>query len=217
MTLLIFDFDGVVADTEVIAGTTLAEALTEIGLPTGFDDVIEHYLGRHWQDNVAIIEARLGGPLPAGWTDRRRNLVREQVAIGLSEVPGLSAFLDAHEHLPRCIASSSRREWIALCLDRLCLSARFDRRFSGAEDVANGKPAPDLFLHAAAACGMQPADCIVIEDSVAGVTAGLAAGMRVIGLTAGSHSNARHAASLTQAGAQAVAASYIEVAALLSS
>ena len=213
--LIIFDFDGVVADSEIIASTALAEALTEIGLTTTLEDVMEHYMGRHWVDNVAVIEAKLGGPLPEGWAEGRRARVREQVAVRLTEVRGLSAFLDAHEDWPRCIASSSTHEWIGLCLDRLGLAARFEHRFSGAEDVAEGKPAPDLFLHAARTCGVAPADCIVIEDSVAGIRGGVAAGMYVIGLTAGSHTRPGHREALLAAGADAVVASYAEVAALL--
>lgn len=210
--LLIFDFDGVVADTEIIANRVLAATLTEIGLPTSLDESMKRYMGRHWPDCAALIEAQLGGPLPDGWVDDRRARVRAELAVSLVEVPGLSGFIDAHDGWSRCIASSSTREWIGLCLDRLGLAARFEHRFSGAEDVANGKPAPDLFLHAAATCGFAPENCVVIEDSRAGVEAGVAAGMPVIGLTAGSHTRAGHAAMLDAAGATFIAESYGAVA-----
>ena len=213
--LLIFDFDGVVADTEVIANRALAEALTEIGLPTTLDESMAAYMGRHWGDCAALIEARLGRALPPGWTDARRARIAEMLAVELTEVPGLTPFLDAHADWPRCIASSSSRAWIGDCLDRLGLAARFERRFSGAEDVARGKPFPDLFLHAARVCGAAPADCVVIEDSRHGVAAGVAAGMRVIGLTAGSHARPGDGARLRAAGADAVATTWGEVAGLL--
>lgn len=214
--MLIFDFDGVVADSEVIANHALAHALTAIGLPTTLDESLEWYMGRRWDDAAAEIEARLGGPLPGDFVAARRAQIRAEVELRLEPVPGIAAFLDAHEHLPRCLASSSTHEWLDLCLARIGLADRFAHRFSGASDVARGKPFPDLFLHAAATLDHAPADCIVIEDSVAGVTAGVAAGMRVIALVAGSHVRPGHADKLTAAGAVAVAASYGDVASLLS-
>ncbi|WP_419816280.1 HAD family hydrolase [Glacieibacterium sp.] len=213
--LLIFDFDGVVADTEILANHDLAEALTTLGLPTSLDEAMDRYMGRHWADNEAQIVAQLGGPLPSGWVDDRRRRIRDRLTLELQEVPGLTAFLAAHGDWQRCIASSSRREWIGLCLDKLGLGAEFERRFSGAEDVINGKPAPDLFLFAAAECGFAPGDCVVIEDSRAGVLAGVSAGMTVIGLTAGSHSRAGHGEMLRNNGAAFVADGYDEVAGFL--
>ena len=214
MTLLIFDFDGVVADSELIANAELARALTDIGLPTTLEQSLARYMGRRWIDCEADIEAALGYPLPPAFNDARRAGVRARLAAELTEVAGLSAFLAAHDH-PRCIASSSSHEWLALALDIIGLADLFPHRFSGASDVVHGKPAPDLFLHAARIMGFAPADCVVIEDSVAGVTGGVAAGMRVIGLVAGTHIRDGHAETLVAAGAHAIAASYDEVAALL--
>lgn len=215
MTLLIFDFDGVVADSELIANRALAEALTEAGQPTTIDESLARYMGRRWADCEADIAAALGGPIPADFHPRRRARVRAEVEASLTEVRGLTAFLDAHDHWPRCIASSSTHEWIDLALARIGLTDRFMHRFSGASDVVYGKPAPDLFLHAARVMGFAPTDCVVIEDSVAGVTGGVAAGMRVIGLVAGTHIRDGHAETLVAAGAHAIAASYDEVGALL--
>ena len=213
--LLIFDFDGVVADTEILANHDLAEALTALGVPTSLDEAMDRYMGRHWPDNEAQIVELLGGPLPEGWVDARRQRIRDRLTLELQEVPGLTGFLGAHVDWPRCIASSSRREWIGLCLDKLGLGAEFEQRFSGSEDVRNGKPAPDLFLFAAAACGFAREDCVVIEDSRAGVVAGVAAGMTVIGLTAGSHSRPGHGEMLRSNGAAFVAGSYDDVAEIL--
>lgn len=213
--LLIFDFDGVVADSELIANIVLAEALTGIGLPTTLDESLARYMGRRWIDCEADIVAALAMPLPLDFNDRRRARVRATLADDLAEVAGLSAFLAAHADWPRCIASSSSHEWLTLSLGIIGLVAHFPHRFSGASDVVHGKPAPDLFLHAAATLNFAPADCIVIEDSVAGVTGGVAAGMRVIGLVAGTHIRDGHADTLRTAGAHAIAASYDEVAVLL--
>lgn len=215
MTLLILDFDGVVVDSEVIANHALAHALNAIGLPTTLDESLEWYMGRRWDDCAVLIEERLGGPLPAGFVERRRAEIRNRVALRLEAVPGVAAFLDAHPGWRRCIASSSSHEWIELCLQRVGLAERFAHRFSGATDVANGKPAPDLFLHAAATMGSAPAECVVIEDSVSGVRAGVAAGMLTVGLTAGSHAGPAHAAKLRAAGAEVVAQSWHEVGAIL--
>lgn len=215
MTLLIFDFDGVVADSELIANSELARALTDIGLPTSTDESLARYMGRRWADCAADIEAALGRPLPPEFNDARRSEVRARLADELVEIDGLSGFLAAHADWPRCVASSSSHEWLELALDIIGLADAFPHRFSGASDVAHGKPAPDLFLHAARSMGHAPADCVVIEDSVAGVTGGVAAGMRVIGLAVGSHIRDGHAEKLRAAGADAVAASYDEVAALL--
>ena len=213
--LLIFDFDGVVADSELIANTALANALTGIGLPTTLDESLARYMGRRWIDCEADIVAVLDRPLPPDFNDKRRADVRAVLSEGLTEVWGLSAFLAAHVGWPRCIASSSSHDWLTLSLGIIGIGDLFPHRFSGASDVVHGKPAPDLFLHAARVMGFAPADCVVIEDSVAGVTGGVAAGMRVIGLVAGTHIRDGHAETLVAAGAHEVAASYDEVAALL--
>jgi HAD superfamily hydrolase (TIGR01509 family) len=212
--LIIFDFDGVVADSEVLANQVLAEGLTAIGLPTTLEDSMRLYMGRRWGDCVEVIEAQFGGPLPEGFIEQRRERAHERLMQEIAPVAGVQGFLQRFAHVPRCIASSSQLGYIGQCLDLMGLTPWFEHRFSG-HDVERGKPHPDLFLKAAATLGAAPGDCVVIEDSPMGVMAGRSAGMLTIGLCAGTHVTDGHGERLTAAGADHVAASYEAVARLL--
>jgi HAD superfamily hydrolase (TIGR01509 family) len=208
--LIIFDYDGVVADSELLSNRALAEVLTGIGLPTTTDDAIATYMGKRWLECLPLIEARLERPcadtVHADWT----RLCHERANSTLTTVAGLAEFVEALEH-PRCVASNATPEWIALGLARFGLTGRMGPVFSAAVHVTRGKPHPDLFLHAAAAMEAEPARTLVIEDSTAGVLAGVAAGMRVIGLCAGGHIRDGHAEALEAAGAHDIALSWNEV------
>jgi len=212
--LIVFDFDGVVADSELAANRLLAEGLSRIGLPTTTEQAIRLYMGRRWADCQPEMEARHGRPLPDGFVAAHIAEVHARLVADVQAVPGVRGFLQRFAHVPRCIASSSKLDYIGHCLDRLALTDWFEHRFSG-HDVARGKPHPDLFLKAAATLGAEPHQCVVIEDSPMGVLAGKAAGMRTIGLCAGGHILDDHAARLVVAGADHVAADYDEVARLL--
>lgn len=208
--LLIFDFDGVVADTEIVSNTVLAEALTEIGLPTTLEDALCTYLGHHWKDCAARIEAAMGAPLPADFNQRREARIFERLRAELAPVEGVEEFLEASAAHPRAIASSSSREWLAFCLERLGLADHFGANVFSVSQVARGKPHPDIFLHAAKTLGFAPSEAIVLEDSPTGVRAGVAAGMRTIGICAGRHVREGHASLLREAGAHAVCATFAE-------
>jgi HAD superfamily hydrolase (TIGR01509 family) len=177
---VIFDCDGVLVDSEPISNRLLAQALTRIGLPTTTEDSIDAYMGRSWDTNVAEIEARLGRPVP----DDLRARVNEDMFAAfrreLAPVPGIDAALQRIE-LPRCVASSSDPAHLRFVLEHTGLLEHVGNHLFSAAEVQHGKPAPDLFLHAAAQMGWAPADCAVVEDSPAGVQAGLAAGMTVFG------------------------------------
>lgn len=178
--LVIFDCDGVLVDSEPISNRILAERLTAIGLPTTTEESIRDYMGRSWKTDQEIIEGRLGRPLPDGWVDAYHAEVIAAFATELEPVAGIVAALDAID-LPRCVASSSAHPRIRAALDATGLLVRFDGRIFSATDVEHGKPAPDLFLHAASRMGVSPARCVVIEDSPLGVQGACAAGMTVIG------------------------------------
>ena len=212
--LIIFDYDGVVADSELLNNMALAEVLTGIGLPTTTDEAIAAYMGKRWLDCRPLIEARMQGPCPdtvhADWT----RLCHERAHIELTTVPGLTDFVEGLAQ-PRCIASSSPPEWIEAGLTRFGLTGRLGPVFSAAVHVTRGKPHPDLFLHAAEAMDADPGRTLVIEDSATGVLAGVAAGMRVVGLCAGGHIRDGHARRLEAAGAHHVAHSWDEVAKLI--
>lgn len=210
--LVIFDYDGVVADSELLNNRVLAELLTETGAATTVDQAIDTYMGRRWLDCLPLIEDRLGGPCPdhfhAEWTRR----CAERAAAGLEPVAGVQAFARSLDHR-RCIASSSPPSWIELGLARFGLGDTFGGHiYSAAIHVTRGKPHPDLFLHAADALGAAPGRTLVIEDTTTGVRAGVAAGMTVIGLLAGGHVRPGHGDNLRAAGAHVVLDSYDHVA-----
>jgi beta-phosphoglucomutase-like phosphatase (HAD superfamily) len=214
MRLIIFDFDGVVADSEHLAMLVLAEGLSGLGLPTTADEAVQLYMGLGLADCVRAMEAQLGSPLPDGFMAARLEQVRSRVVAEVEPVQGLTTFLTEFAHVPRCIASSSRLDYIGLCLNRMLLADWFEHRFSG-HDVERGKPHPDLFLKAAATLAVSPSDCVVIEDSPTGVMAGKAAGMFTFGLYAGRHIGRGQADRLTEAGADMIAESFDQIAEVL--
>ena len=170
-------------DSEPISNRILAEHLTAIGLPTTTQESIRDYMGRSWATCAALIEQRLGRPLPEGFADGYHGELFAALRRELQPVPGVVAALDAIS-APTCVASSGAHEKIRTSLGTTGLLARFEGRIFSATEVEHGKPAPDLFLHAAAAMGHEPADCVVVEDAPAGVAAGRSAGMTVLGYSA---------------------------------
>ena len=177
--LAIFDCDGVLVDSEPISNRLLAEHLTEIGLPMSAEESMELFMGRPWAANQLVIEERLGRPLPDGFRTERTERMRAAAERELRAVDGIAEVLAAHDG-PRCVASSAGHRWMEFALGLTGLLEHFPRRFS-AEDVSRGKPFPDLFLFAARSMGFRPQECVVIEDSPAGVEAARAAGMRCVG------------------------------------
>lgn len=214
--LVIFDNDGVLVDSERLANQILADLLTGYGVPTTRDQAIRRYMGTTMAGVRRVVEDSSGRPLPADFEQRYHEGLFAGFRSGLLEaVPGVVAVLDDLERqgVPYCVASSGTHERIRLALGVVGLLDRFGRRIFSAEDVVHGKPAPDLFLHAAARSGgIEPERCIVIEDSPAGVTAARAAGMRVVGFAA-----MTPAARLRSAGADVVVAKMDEVPAVLGS
>jgi HAD superfamily hydrolase (TIGR01509 family) len=180
--LVIFDNDGVLVDSERLANTILAELLTEAGLPYTFDEAVRDFMGGSMTSMREKAEAQLGRPLPADLEDRYHQRLFDGFA-NLQAVEGVEGVLDDLEAAgtPYCLASSGTHQRIRTALTAVGFLDRFAGRIFSAEDVAHGKPAPDLFLHAAATLGVQPADCVVVEDSPLGVAAANAAGMTVFG------------------------------------
>lgn len=203
MTLLIFDCDGVLVDSEVIAHQTLLDVLAPLGYTMTLQESFKVFAGRSLKDTLKIIEQQLGHALPDGILDQGRDLLFERFRADLKPVAGVA---DAIEALPyrHCIASSSACDRLTLALDVTGLAPLFGANVFSATQVAHGKPAPDLFLFAARMMTAEPAQCIVIEDSTLGVEAGLAAGMRVIGFAGASHATDELAQRLMSAGAHQV-------------
>lgn len=210
-TLLVFDFDGVVADSEILANTVLAELVTELGTPMTLEASLATFMGKRAEDVIAAIAATTGGPAgdAVGRELTRRTLARFRSE--LREIRGVRDYLAAFAGLKRCIASSSSPDRLAACLDILGLAEAFGEHVYSASQVPRGKPHPDLFLHAASRLGVAPAEAIVIEDSEGGIRAASAAGMTPIGLLAASHIGSGHEARLRDAGAQYIARDYREL------
>jgi HAD superfamily hydrolase (TIGR01509 family) len=181
--LVIFDCDGVLVDSERITNAVFAQLLAEIGLELTMEEMFEHFVGRTDAECMREVARRLGRPPPAGFAGALRQRAAEALRRDVRPVPGVEAALDAIS-LPVCVASSGAREKMELTLGVTGLLPRFRGRLFSATEVDRGKPAPDVFLHAARSLGVVPGRTAVVEDSPVGVTAGVAAGMRVFGFAA---------------------------------
>ncbi|WBU61595.1 HAD family hydrolase [Paracoccus albus] len=202
--MIIFDCDGVLVDSEIISNAIDAELMTEAGWPVTASDLIRNYIGRPKAEIWADIAGQRGEEWPVGLLDRADRLLLERMETELRPVEGIA---DALRRLPqrKAVASSSALPKLRRSLKICGLLDFFEPAVFSASQVARGKPAPDVFLFAAKQCGVDPDDCVVLEDSVAGVTAALAAGMRVFGFAGGLHSYPGHRENLLNAGAERVA------------
>jgi len=214
---IVFDFDGVIVDSETAANRALADMLCGIGLPTTVEESLALYCGHRWSDCLALIERNLGRPLPDDFRDRYSALARPILDREMTAVTGIAAFLDDHCHLPLAIASSSTVDWLHHCLSRFALDHYFGGHVYSATGLERGKPHPDIYLHAAAQLNVDPRRMVVIEDSVIGASAGVAAGAMVIGFAGASHVRAGHAERLRAAGVHHVAADFAQAAQIIAS
>ena len=213
--LVILDFDGVVADSELLSNTLWAEFLTAEGLATTPEQSMARYMGRRHEDNMKRIADDFGRPLPSSFRDRMRTFTGDRMRNDVQAVPSVAAFLAANSAQRFCVASSSSLEWLDHGTEKFGLRPHLGRNLFSGSQVANGKPAPDIFLLAASRMGVEPHHCAVIEDSPAGVQGAVAAGMTAIGFLGGAHIRDGHSAILEAAGAHALARSFGEVAGLL--
>lgn len=198
--LVIFDCDGVLVDSEVISCRVHAETLTRHGYPITTEQVAERFLGRSGREARREIEAELGRAFDDDLEAQLVADVLRSFAADLAPIPFIGEALDAIAQRV-CVASSGTLERIGFALTRTGLHARFAPYLFSAEQVQNGKPAPDLFLYAAERMGVAPERCVVVEDSVPGITGARAAGMRVLGFVGGSHCVPGMAGKLRAAGA----------------
>lgn len=214
---VLFDFDGVLIESEAAGNRQIAAFLSAAGHPTTAADSMANFMGLSGAAFTGAIERWIGGPLPAGFAEARRAEDRRVLAEGVGEVAGAVEFVRSlPAGLPRAIVSSSATPWIAAHLRHIGLTDAFGAHlYSGREHVANGKPAPDLYLHAAAALGVAIEACAIIEDSPVGVTGAARTNAFVIGLCAGSHCAAGHDDRLRRLGADAVASDFDTVARLM--
>lgn len=211
---IIFDCDGTLTDSEYLNNKANADMLAKLGFPQyTVEYSMENFVGVALSEIKKIIEAKEGRAIPDNYVPDYIRLVAEYQQTMLKPVEG--AVEAAHELTSRfktCVASNGERSNVISSLQAVGLYDLFgeDRTFTKIQ-VARGKPAPDLFLFAADRIGAVPEKCIVIEDSPAGVMAGVAARMHVIGFTGASHDPAGMAPKLTEAGAHRVCASWGEV------
>jgi len=203
--VIIFDCNGVLVDSEQIAASVAAEELTRVGVPITPELVSRYFLGRRPADVFAAVEAAIKRKLPESFG----------AAVNRATLKRLRAELRAMPHAvhaltwlrgPKCVASSSPHDRIRASLETTDLTRFFDPYLFSASEVPNGKPAADLFLHAASRMNFRPSECIVVEDSPAGVTAATSAGMTAIGFVGGSHAGASLGQDLMAAGARTIVA-----------
>jgi HAD superfamily hydrolase (TIGR01509 family) len=214
---LIFDFDGVLLESELELNRLTAELLTELGHPTTLEEALEHYTGLTGADVVRVMESRIGAPVPPAFHQSMREASSRALAEGIEPIAGAVEFVRAlPPDLPRAVASSSSTRWIRTHLDHLGLRDSFEPHlYSGKEHVDRGKPAPDLYLHAASRLGVDIARAVILEDSKVGATGALASGATVIGVAVGKHCLDGHADMLREVGVEHVAHSFDDVRALL--
>ncbi len=203
--MIIFDCNGVLVDSEPIAATVIAEEFNRAGFRVTSDVIARFFTGRRPADMLADIEAAAGKKLPANFASISAAAVLRRLRVELRAIAHVTHALTWLRGR-KCVASSSPIDRVRVSLETTDLLRFFEPHLFSANDVARGKPAPDLFLKAAAETGTAAGDCIVVEDSPAGVAAATAAGMMPIGFVGGSHAGFDLGEKLTAAGARAVIA-----------
>ena len=191
--LVIFDCDGVLVDSEPLANTCFARALQREGLDWTVEETMRRLMGRSMKSCVEIVEHELDRALPDGFVDRLQADTMEAFRDApLKTVPGIVEAIDAIEAagIATCVASSGGLDKMRVTLGIAGLWGRFEGRIFSSSQVPRGKPFPDLFLHAAIEMNEQPFDCTVVEDSLPGVQAARAAGMRALAYVGAAHSDA---------------------------
>lgn len=177
---MIFDCDGVLVDSDRISLRIQAEWISALGLETSYEDCVRDFLGLGMPATLQVLTERLGRPLPSGWEEELGAAVREGFRRELQPVRGVVEALEEID-LPTCIASSGSQEKMRFTLGLTGLWDRFVGRIYSSDEVRRGKPAPDLFLHAASCMATPPERCVVVEDSPFGVAGAKAAGMLTLG------------------------------------
>ncbi len=201
--MVIFDCNGVLVDSEPLAMSIVSQEFMRAGFAITPDIVARYFTGRRPADMFIEVEKAAGRKLPSGFA---ATVATETLKRFRAELRATKHTAQALSWLrgPKCVASSSSIERIRLSLESTDLIRYFEPNLFSANDVRKGKPEPDLFLHVAKKMMVRPGECIVVEDSVVGVQAGVAAGMTVIGFTGGSHTGGQIVNQLLSAGARTV-------------
>lgn len=213
MAAIVFDCDGVLVNTEILAAEAYRVVYARHGL-TLDPQAFQKMLGLKQADILKTLTGTEGGRLPADAEPELSAKISELISKRVAATPGIAEMLRATE-IPFCVASSSDVARIRLSLGVSGLLPHFEGRIFSSSMVKRGKPAPDLFLYAATQLGAAPSDCVVFEDSIAGITAAKAAGMYPVGYLGGGHLPSDHAKKLSAAGAEAIISDWSEAPALI--
>lgn len=210
--LIIFDCDGVLVDSEIIAAQVESTLLTDAGYPIGAEEMAERFAGMTWRNILLAIEQEASIPLSASLLDKSEKLLDARLARDVKVIEGVKPMLSRIRR-PYCICSNSASHRLDMMLTKVGLKEVFSPHVFSAKDLGPDrvKPKPDIFLHGAAQFKADPARTLVIEDSVHGIHGARAAGMRVVGFTGASHSYPSHADKLTEAGAETVISRMVEL------
>ncbi len=206
---VIFDFDGVLVNSEIIALAELRDCLADFGIRMDWNELIDTFLGSSFEDIQSYVERVTGNPPDPSFRETWYARLFARYSRGLTVIPGALELLDQLDAraIAYCVASGGSYKRLDFALDVTGLKGRFDDRVFSADSVSRGKPEPDLFLYAAGRLGVRPRDCLVVEDAVAGVRAATAAGIPSLGFVGGSHLAERravHGQQFRSAGAIAV-------------
>lgn len=200
--LIIFDFDGVLVDSETMGCQIWSDVFAKHGMSVPAKDVMEKYTGKTGTLICSLVEQEYGYKIPDGFLDEVNEETEEVMARELETISGVSETLPLL-NVPVCIASGSRPKRLNMCLDVTGLRRFFpEKTVFSSHFVKNGKPAPDLFFYAAEKMNVAAEKCLVIEDSSSGIIGAKAAGMRVFGFVGGSHCTAERGVQLMQSGAE---------------
>lgn len=214
--LIIFDCDGVLVDSEIIAAQVESRLLTEAGYPISVEEMGERFAGMTWKNILLEVEKEANIPLSASLIDKSETLLDARLERDVKIIDGVK-FALARLTTQRCVCSNSSSHRIDMMLEKVGLKPYFAPHVYSAKDLGPDrvKPKPDIFLHAAQQFNVSPDKCLVIEDSTHGVHGAKAAGMRVVGFTGASHTYPSHADRLTDAGAETVIARMMDLPAVI--
>jgi HAD superfamily hydrolase (TIGR01509 family) len=214
--LIIFDCDGVLVDSEIIAAQVESRLLTEAGYPISVEEMGERFAGMTWKNILLAVEKEADIPLSASLLDKSETLLDARLARDVKIIDGVK-FALARLTTQRCICSNSSTHRLDVMLEKVGLKPYFAPHIYSAKDLGPDrvKPKPDIFLHAAEQFKVAPEKCLVIEDSTHGVHGAKAAGMRVVGFTGASHTYPSHADRLTDAGAETVISRMMDLPAVI--
>jgi HAD superfamily hydrolase (TIGR01509 family) len=203
--LIIFDCDGVLVDSEIIAAQVESRLLTEAGYPISVEEMGERFAGMTWKNILLQVEQEADIPLSASLLDKSEKLLDQRLERSVKIIDGVK-FALSRLTTQRCICSNSSSQRLDMMLTKVGLKPYFENHIYSAKDLGPDrvKPKPDIFLHGAKQFGVEPDRCLVIEDSTHGIHGARTAGMRVVGFTGASHTYPSHADRLTDAGAETV-------------